>query len=162
MKNDYNEYITSKEWNEKRKYIAEQRNFTCQMCNKIVTKGYHIHHLTYENFTNEKDEDLLFLCKECHEKIHYRNNKKNNDDLILSRKVLSSTEFKNMTYASQVLFIQMKCWANGKKQIFYSYTMASHILGSRVTTNRALKELIKNNFIRSENVGQKKLYTFLK
>lgn len=29
-----------------------------------------MHHLTYENLGNEKDEDLMLLCETCHQYMH--------------------------------------------------------------------------------------------
>lgn len=72
-KAQYNKYIDSEIWKELRMHIAKQRNFTCERCGKVLLKGYHIHHLTYERFKHEKDEDLMFLCPECHDKIHNGN-----------------------------------------------------------------------------------------
>ena len=120
-KERYEEYISSKEWKEKRKKVASERNFICEMCKKQVGNKFHVHHMTYKNFMNEKDEDLMLLCKECHEKIHYRENDTKNDDIIISKKLLCSNEFRNLTYSAQILYIQMKCWAHNKEKIYYSY-----------------------------------------
>ena len=68
---EYIEYLNSPKWNFIRNQVARKNNYRCQLCNKQIFKGFHIHHLTYEHFGNEPLEDLMFLCPECHlSKIH--------------------------------------------------------------------------------------------
>ena len=161
-KERYEEYISSREWKEKRKQIAIKRNFICEMCKEKVKENFHVHHLTYENFTNEKDEDLMLLCQKCHEKIHYRENDAKNDDIIISKKLLCSKNFRNLSYSAQVLYIQMKCWAHGKEKIYYSYSLANKILKSRTTIKKAFEELEDNKFIKKEVINSSNLYTLFK
>ena len=40
----------------------------CQNCGKDY--DLQVHHKTYENLGEEKEEDLLLVCKNCHSKIH--------------------------------------------------------------------------------------------
>lgn len=161
-KERYEEYISSKEWKEKRKKVASERNFICEMCKKQVGNKFHVHHMTYKNFMNEEDEDLMLLCKECHEKIHYRENDTKNDDIIISKKLLCSNEFRNLTYSAQILYIQMKCWAHNKEKIYYSYSLAGKILKSKTTIKKAFEELESNNFIKKEFTKTTNLFTLLK
>jgi hypothetical protein len=67
---EYTEYLKSKEWRELRKRILSTRN-KCEMCGESDTE-LHLHHLTYENFKHEKDEDMQVLCYDCHSAIHGR------------------------------------------------------------------------------------------
>ena len=67
---EYNEYLQSPEWKEKRRLKAEEQNYTCEICHKIVRKGFHVHHKTYSRFMNESLSDLMFLCEDCHMKLH--------------------------------------------------------------------------------------------
>jgi hypothetical protein len=69
-KKEYDKYLNTEHWRNLRLKIAEQRNYKCEKCKKIVRKSYHIHHLTYDNIGKEKDEDLMFLCEKCHNEIH--------------------------------------------------------------------------------------------
>lgn len=66
----YNEYLKSEQWQEKRKQKALEQGYRCEICFRQLRTGFHIHHKTYKNFGNEPMEDLMFLCKKCHEKIH--------------------------------------------------------------------------------------------
>ena len=63
----YAEYINSPEWAEKRKAVR-LRDKKCQKCGR--KRFLHVHHLTYENFGNEKLEDLILLCNRCHDLEH--------------------------------------------------------------------------------------------
>lgn len=67
---DYEEYIKSLEWRNKRLQKAQESNYICEHCGKVVPKGFHIHHKTYKNFKNEPMCDLEFLCEECHINTH--------------------------------------------------------------------------------------------
>lgn len=62
------EYLKSPEWNIKRKAILKRDNYTCASCNSKVPLD--VHHITYIRFGNELNEDLVSLCRECHQAIH--------------------------------------------------------------------------------------------
>lgn len=66
--NSYSDYLKSKEWKNKRKRLFKQRNNKCENCGSI--NKLHLHHLTYKNIFNEKDNELQVLCSYCHAKIH--------------------------------------------------------------------------------------------
>ena len=72
----YIEYLKSDKWKQKRLKIAKLNNYICQNCNKKTLKDFEIHHLTYKRLGNEDDKDLLFLCSQCHKKIHEIRDKK--------------------------------------------------------------------------------------
>lgn len=72
---DYNEYIRSDEWKKKRILVAQRENHRCQMCGELVVVHYHIHHKTYARFGNEDLDDLMFLCEDCHTKLHREKDK---------------------------------------------------------------------------------------
>jgi len=61
----YHQYMNSIEWYRKRERWLRLADYECQWCSRMQTTLY-IHHLTYENFYNEKDEDIIVLCKPCH------------------------------------------------------------------------------------------------
>lgn len=70
MRADYNDYIHSDKWLERRRQTLLRDGFRCQKCGS--RRFLHVHHLTYARFGNEKLEDLQTVCKECHETIHGR------------------------------------------------------------------------------------------
>ena len=62
----YNQYISSKEWRERRQSMS-----TDAVCFTCGTKdNLHLHHITYERIGNEKPEDLVWLCRKHHKSIH--------------------------------------------------------------------------------------------
>ena len=65
---DYNKYIESEEWHE----ISQDRKFLdglkCRFCGSAMNLT--VHHVTYENVPNEDMDDLLTLCKTCHNELH--------------------------------------------------------------------------------------------
>jgi len=70
MRADYNDYIHSDKWLERRRQALLRDGFRCQKCGS--RRYLHVHHLTYARFGNEKLDDLQTVCKACHEKIHGR------------------------------------------------------------------------------------------
>jgi len=63
----HNVYLKSKEWKEKRDLVMEFYNYKCTDCNNRATD---VHHLTYKNIFKEKFDDLIPLCRNCHNKKH--------------------------------------------------------------------------------------------
>lgn len=67
-KRKYDTYLQSKRWQEKRKMALARANHKCAACG--ATKRLDVHHLTYERLGNERQEDLMVLCRPCHESTH--------------------------------------------------------------------------------------------
>ena len=73
--NNYKEfkqdYLKTPQWNTLRKSILKRDNYTCQAC---TTTGVplEVHHISYQNFMEEKDTDLISLCRDCHQGVHNR------------------------------------------------------------------------------------------
>jgi hypothetical protein len=63
FREDYEIYINSEAWKEKRKQILFRDNYQCQIC---FSKATDVHHLTYYHFKNEYDFELISLCNKCH------------------------------------------------------------------------------------------------
>ena len=72
---EYEEYLKSPEWRYKRLLKAGQAKYTCEICGKVVKRGFHVHHKTYRHFMDEPLSDLMFLCEDCHMKLHEKRNK---------------------------------------------------------------------------------------
>jgi len=64
----YKEYLQSNHWKAMRKRQLKLANYKCGLCNS--KDNLNVHHKTYENRGDEKDEDLIVLCQECHAKFH--------------------------------------------------------------------------------------------
>jgi hypothetical protein len=67
-KETYHEYLESPEWDERRKAKLDEAGYRCQLCNKASKLS--VHHRCYDRVFNELPEDLIALCKKCHQKFH--------------------------------------------------------------------------------------------
>ena len=67
---EYQEYLKSDEWKERRKELKEICESQCMRCG---AKGKIAHHLTYEHVLCESIDELEFLCEDCHDRAHMMN-----------------------------------------------------------------------------------------
>lgn len=68
-KEEYTRYINSHLWKRTKAKILARDNHKCQICGK--TGLVHVHHISYDRFDHENDSDLITLCPECHDLVHY-------------------------------------------------------------------------------------------
>ncbi len=61
----YDRYIHSTEWRKKADKRLEMDGHTCQVCGR---EAVDVHHLTYDRFGHENMDDLVSLCRKCHNK----------------------------------------------------------------------------------------------
>jgi 5-methylcytosine-specific restriction endonuclease McrA len=64
----YYQYLASEEWAQIKLDLYQLRGKKCEVCDS--KQNIQVHHLTYKNVFNEEPEDLILLCKKCHEKEH--------------------------------------------------------------------------------------------
>jgi hypothetical protein len=65
----YDLYLATDKWRGFKNSIISKRGFNCELCSS--KKNIQVHHLTYERLGNEMPEDVMILCKKCHEKAHF-------------------------------------------------------------------------------------------
>lgn len=68
---DYSQQIKSDEWKKFSKSVRDIRH-VCECC-RIGTSPLQVHHLFYEqtrDLWDYKNEEVVVLCRDCHEKIH--------------------------------------------------------------------------------------------
>ena len=65
---DYYQYLRTKTWREKANERLKRDGYQCVLCRSA--KNLSVHHITYENIGFEKMDDLISVCKGCHEKLH--------------------------------------------------------------------------------------------
>ncbi len=72
----YENFINSSEWTaiKNRYWSTHQR--ACAVCS--TSKYIHLHHMFYGRFGQEKDEDLIPLCREHHDEYHAKNGTQRN------------------------------------------------------------------------------------
>lgn len=64
----YRAYLLTDEWKRRRAIKLRQAGHRCQLCNG--TGGLDVHHRTYERAGNERIDDLIVLCRSCHDVFH--------------------------------------------------------------------------------------------
>jgi hypothetical protein len=64
----YAEYLQTEWWDKVRRARLRIAGYQCELC-KAKTK-LHVHHKTYDNLWNEKREDVMALCPDCHAFLH--------------------------------------------------------------------------------------------
>jgi len=62
-------YYDSEQWLATRQRILTERPL-CERCRSVASRQ--IHHRTYVRLGHERPEDILALCRECHQAVHGR------------------------------------------------------------------------------------------
>lgn len=135
---EYKAYISSPEWQLKRKEAIAYHGEACKSCHKVPrNKSVDIHHLSYTNFTNENVKtELVPLCRTCHTAVH-RQFKLNNS--------LNKTlrDFTNEYIATR----NASTGTNG-------YTVIElptyHGLGQKTGSSKKYNRSVKTNFTKTE------------
>ena len=63
----HREYLNSPAWKEIRQKVLERDGYECQKCHN---PGSDVHHKTYEHWGKEPLDDLVTLCRPCHDNHH--------------------------------------------------------------------------------------------
>ena len=63
---EYEAYMHSQKWIDRKRRIFKKRGRVCQMCG--ATSGLEVHHKDYTRLGHEIDDDLLIVCRDCHPK----------------------------------------------------------------------------------------------
>lgn len=64
----YDEYLSTPEWDARRRKVLERDGYLCQACR--VNRATQAHHLTYDRVGHEPLFDLIAICTECHAALH--------------------------------------------------------------------------------------------
>lgn len=67
LKKEYKSYLASDHWALRRKAVINRANGLCEICNSPAEE---VHHKTYTRIGNEQPDDLMAVCRACHELIH--------------------------------------------------------------------------------------------
>jgi len=67
----YAERRQTKEWAILKKQVHRRDGHRCRLCGRDDVE-LHAHHCTYENYAQERLEDLITLCNVCHRDFHFR------------------------------------------------------------------------------------------
>lgn len=74
---NYYDYLKSPQWQTVRDAALKRANHQCEKCKS--GKNLEVHHITYKRLGYELPEDLIVLCKDCHENVHSKDLKQNDD-----------------------------------------------------------------------------------
>jgi hypothetical protein len=64
----YAAYLWTREWRLTRRAKLEDVGHQCRMCRQ--RKDLHVHHLTYDHVGHEWLDELVVLCRGCHQSVH--------------------------------------------------------------------------------------------
>jgi hypothetical protein len=66
----YPQYLTTTEWDERRRAAYRRAGYRCQLCNAENVE-LHAHHRSYQHRGRPTEaDDLIVLCARCHEQAH--------------------------------------------------------------------------------------------
>ena len=60
-------YLQSQQWRDKR-HLVIQRDGNCRVCKATI--NLEVHHLSYKHLSQEPLEELITLCRTCHQSRH--------------------------------------------------------------------------------------------
>lgn len=70
----YKDYLQSEKWKELRKKARKRAKGKCELCGGVP---FNVHHVTYpKNLERDCLDNLLVICKKCHNKLHGIKNSK--------------------------------------------------------------------------------------
>lgn len=74
---DYYRWINSNAYRKKRNEKLKEVGYKCELCGSA--KNLQVHHITYDNLGYEPLDDLLVVCRKCHEELHKEDLKQKED-----------------------------------------------------------------------------------
>jgi 5-methylcytosine-specific restriction endonuclease McrA len=66
----YAERRQTREWAILKRQVHRRDGYRCRLCSRDGVE-LHVHHRTYETYAEERLEDLVTLCRTCHEHFHF-------------------------------------------------------------------------------------------
>lgn len=68
---EYKDYMLSPEWQDFREYALEAADYLCKFCERSPPEvTLQVHHLHYATLGHESLDDVLVVCRDCHQRIH--------------------------------------------------------------------------------------------
>ena len=65
---EYRQYLRSDGWKSRRQVALDRAGGFCEDCG--VRSNFEVHHKTYKRKGNERPEDLVAVCRDCHKERH--------------------------------------------------------------------------------------------
>lgn len=91
-------------------YVLDRDNYICQHCNgKSKDSRIHVHHIIFRrNGGSDEPENLICLCKTCHDKLH-------NDEITLNLKGKKKSQLKHATQMNSIRVQLLKILCNAEE-----------------------------------------------
>ena len=116
-------------YSSRRSAILHRDNYTCQCCGKKNCR-LEVHHIKFKsNGGTDDEENLITLCKECHDGVHA-------GTIVLNKKPKKS---KNLKYATHMSII--------RSRLLKEYPDAIETFGFVTAENRHRLNLLKDHYI---------------
>ena len=116
-------------YSSRREAILHRDNYTCQCCGKKNCR-LEVHHIKFRsNGGTDDEENLITLCKECHDRVHA-------GTVVLNKKPKKSKCLKHATHMSII-----------RSQLLKKYPDAIETFGFVTSENRNHLKLEKDHFI---------------
>ncbi len=65
-------YLKTPQWLSKREKVIQRANHRCEGCGAYLGTLGQVHHKTYDNWKDEFLFELIYLCSDCHSRVHGR------------------------------------------------------------------------------------------
>lgn len=108
MNLDYQRYLASREWAQRREAVRERSGGRCERC--LTNTMQAVHHLTYANLGNEPLTDLVAICNPCHE---YLSAKRQDDPITAGVKVYLAGKITRNPWRNELMVTDHKGRLNG-------------------------------------------------
>ena len=99
----YKQYLKSEYWQGIREQILKRDKYKCRACG--YNDKLHVHHRTYEFIGNEDLDELITLCKKCHNIFHKINPEVNYTSYYHNKKLESMLKEKRINDAKYKEFV---------------------------------------------------------
>lgn len=105
------EFWETEQW-ENLKRAKRELHLKCRACNTsedMSGEKFHLHHLTYKDLGREMGFDVIWLCAECHEKVH-----KIVESLLIDKGIMT-TAFQMLWQANEIENLEAKLYMEQHK-----------------------------------------------
>ena len=95
-------------------YVLDRDNYTCQYCKgKTKDSKLEVHHIIFRrNGGSDKENNLICLCKICHDKLH-------KDEISLNKKGKIKSQLKHATQMNSIRVQLLKIYSTAKETFGY-------------------------------------------
>ena len=128
----YAEKLKDPRWQKKRLYVLERDEWTCQYCGDTKTE-FHVHHKRYNgNPWDADDDDLITICRHCHEICEHAKEFEGGVTIEQIRKIPGKATFLHFVVIAigetERWSIFYKCKGRGHSPVEYVYGISESVI----------------------------------